>query len=256
MASKQTTPSAPKWVEVRELLAQRIGGAEWPAGFRVPPEPELADSLRVSRATLREALRSLQEDGLITRKSGAGTYVTLRPRLSNNLDVNFGVSDMIRAMGRVPGTRALHLYETAASDDEAESFGVEPGTPLAVVERVRTADDRPVVLSSDYYPVSALQISIDPDERLNGESLYDFFERRLGILVEHGVASIAPHQVDAHIAKLLEVPEGTLLLYLRQTDYAADGRPVLLSKEYHLADAFDFTVMRRGSRPGRSAGSA
>ena len=243
----------PKWVEVRDVLLERVTGGTWPTGFRVPPEPELAESLGVSRATLREALRSLQEEGVLSRRPGAGTFVTFRPRLTENLGENFGVSDMIRAMGMEAGTRALRLYETEADEQEAAGLGLEAGTPLAVVERIRTADGRPVVLSSDYYPATALQASMGSPERLGGESLYDFFERHLGIVIEHGVATLAPAVAGERVAEALEVAPGTLLLSITQIDYAADGTAVLLSKEHHLADAFEFTVVRRGSRPSKDA---
>jgi GntR family transcriptional regulator len=222
----------------------------WSTGMRVPPEPELAATLGVSRATLREALRGLEEDGLITRRPSAGTYVTRRPRLSNNLDVNFGVSDLIRSMGMTPGTSSFRLYEASATEDEAEAFGVTQGVSLAVVERIRTADGTPVVFSRDYYPVDILN-DRSTFQNLGAESLYDFLERKLGMEIQHGIASIQPAAADHVISEKLGVPRGTLLLYLRQTDYDSNGMPVLLSKEYHLAEAFQFTVVRRGPRPAK-----
>src|SRR5687767_4858304 len=91
---------------VRHELVKRIDGGEWRPSQRLPSEPDLASSLGVSRATLRDALRSLEEDGFVTRIQGAGTFVTYRPRLRNNLDANFGVSELIRAMGMRPGSEA------------------------------------------------------------------------------------------------------------------------------------------------------
>ena len=82
---------------VRDELAARIASGRLAPGAKLPAEPELADELGVSRPTLREALRSLEEDGFVTRTRGAGTYATRRPRLRNNLDVNFGVTEAIRA---------------------------------------------------------------------------------------------------------------------------------------------------------------
>jgi GntR family transcriptional regulator len=67
--------------------------------------------------------------------------------------------------------------------------------------------------------------------------------------VRQGVASIRPANAGREVSELLRVPEGTLLLYLLQVDYDAEGRPVLLSHEHHLADAFEVTVVRRGPGP-------
>lgn len=239
----------PKWVEVRDELEERIESGDWAAGDKILPEPALASSLGVSRATLRDALRALEEDGYLSRTPGAGTYITRRSKLANNLNINFGVSDMIRSMGAEPGTTGLALYETEASEDDAATLNLEAGAPLVVVERVRTADGRPVVFSRDFYPLAVLERGIEVHERISGESLYEFLERRLGILVQHGVATIAPTKADDEIAEKLEVEPGELLLYLRQADYDGEGTPVLLSKEYHLADAFEFNVVRRGARP-------
>jgi GntR family transcriptional regulator len=86
-------------------------------------------------------------------------------------------------------------------------------------------------------------------QRLVKGSVYEVMERHLGVVVHHGVASFTPAKAGRRIAGLLRVPRDTLVLYLWQIDYDGDGRPVLSSHEHHLADAFEFTVVRRG--PGR-----
>jgi DNA-binding GntR family transcriptional regulator len=80
-------------------------------------------------------------------------------------------------------------------------------------------------------------------------SIYEVLERDLGVVIHHGVARFRPVRADHVAAGRLGVPRGELLLYLWQVDYAEDGAAVLSSHEFHLADAFDFTVVRRG--PGR-----
>lgn len=240
------------WSSVREALAQRIAAGEMPPGYQLPPEPELATGFGVSRATLREALRSLEEDGFLTRTRGAGTFVTHRPRLRNNLDVNFGVTDAIRAAGMEPGSEANQAVERPASPEEARRLAVQSGAPIVVVERVRTADRRPVVYSQDLMPKAVVSDRSDLLERLLGRSIYEYLERDRGIVVHHGVASFRPIKADRSVAGRLRVIKGALLLYIRQVDYDDQGRPVLLSDEYHLADAFEFTVVRRG--PGRRFG--
>src|SRR5207249_5521311 len=134
---------------VRDELAGRITPGAIPHGSRLPPEPQLASELGVSRATLREALRSLEEDGFVTRRRGAGTYAMHRPRLRNNLDINFGVTEAIRSAGMRPGTVDVKVRIAPASDDEAEALDLSTGEPVVVVDPVRTADERRVVFSRD-----------------------------------------------------------------------------------------------------------
>jgi GntR family transcriptional regulator len=227
-----------------------IAGGRWRPGERLPSEPKLARDMGVSRATLRDALRSLEEDGFVSREHGAGTFVSFRPRLRNNLDVNFGVTQLIRAHGLEPGVASLSVSIELPDGECAHDLAIGPDEEVAVLERVRTADGEPVAFTRDFLPVATLG-SVDLLEGLGNESLYERLERELGIVIEHGVAWFRPLVSSERIAELLDHPEGTLLLFLHQVDYDAEGRPVLISHEYHLADAFEVAVVRRG--PGRAA---
>jgi GntR family transcriptional regulator len=234
---------------VRDQLADRIASGEIAAGGRLPPEPQLAAELGVSRATLREALRSLEEDGFVTRTRGAGTYVTSRPRLRNNLDVNFGVTEAIRAAGMRPGTASASVGTAAATAEEATALDLQPGDTVVVLERVRTADDRPVVWSRDV--VRATLLPAGALDRAADVSLYEVLAHS-GVAVLHGVVTVEPAIADKPLAKRLRIDPGARLMYLRQIDYDAAGEPVLLSHEHHVADAFEFSVVRRG--PGGGTG--
>jgi GntR family transcriptional regulator len=236
-------------VSVQNELRQRIDRGDLPAGARLPSEPELAAELQVSRATLREALRAMELEGLLRRRQGSGTFVADHPRMANSLDVNFGVTDAIRAAGMTAGiARARHWVEPASAG-EAALLELEPGQDVLVVERVRTAEGKPVVLSRDLFPSRLLAGHDLAVREMLERSIYDVLERDLGVVISHGVARFRPVRADHAVAGHLGVPRGELLLYLWQVDYAQDGTPVVSSHEFHLADAFDFTVVRRG--PGR-----
>ena len=236
-------------VSVQGELAERIGQGQLAAGTRLPSEPELAAEFGVSRATLREALRALEGQGLVHRRWGSGTYVTERTRVANSLEENFGVSDAIRAAGIRPAPSRDGSGPGQASASEAERLELDPGQDVLVVERVRTADGRPVVFSRDILPGKIIGDRTDIADQMLRRSIYEVLERDLGIVINHGVASFRPVTADRTVARLLGTRAGELLLYLWQVDYAQGGAAVLSSHEYHLADAFDFSVVRRG--PGR-----
>jgi GntR family transcriptional regulator len=236
-------------VTVRQELTQRIEDGHLQVGSRLPSEPDLAAELGVSRATLREALRSLEAEGLLRRMWGSGTFVAESPRVANSLDLNFGVTDAIRAAGMEAGAERGRSWVEPASASEAERLGMEPGHDVLLIERVRTADGKPVVVSRDVLPHSLVEGRDDLVRAMCEGSVYEIFERDLGIVIQHGVASFRPVKADRSVAGLLDVPRGEMLLYLWQVDFGEDGMPVLSSHEYHLAGSFEFSVVRRG--PGR-----
>src|SRR5207249_5910125 len=116
----------PRAVQVRAELTQRIDSGALPAGSRLPSEPALATELGVSRATLREALRAMESEGLLRRMWGSGTFVADGRRVANSLDLNFGVTDAIRAAGMQAGVESARHWLEPASAAEAKRFDLEP----------------------------------------------------------------------------------------------------------------------------------
>lgn len=233
---------------IAEDLRERLESGEFLAGARLPSEPELARALGVSRSSLRSAIALLEADGLLRRLHGSGTFVTERPLLRNDLSQNFGVSEMITATGLKAGTVDARAGLEPAPAQVAEAFGIEPGTPLSVLYRVRTADGRRVVQSIDWCREQLL----DPSElaALGESSLYQALGSQ-GITIHHGVATISPTIASREIARRLKVPAGSLLITLFQVDSTILGEVVLVSLEHHLADAIEISVYRRG--PGEIA---
>ena len=135
----------------------------------------------------------------------------------------------------------------------AEQLRVPPGTPLVTVERVRTADGRPVVYSLDTLPESVLQRGEFDPQLFMTQSLYNILQTLLGQVIEYGIARLLPLSAPDYVAEKLQLPLNALTMYIVQTDYAPDDTPLVYSREYHLPDAFDFIVWRRG--PTRLYGS-
>lgn len=229
-------------VIIRGWIEDLIRRGELQAGAQLPSEDELAQLLEVSRPTLREALGALEAEGLILRLRGVGTFVGPRALLRNNLDVNFGVTDLIRSFGGTPGAKDVRVEELPASEEDAAALQVAPGDPLLRIERVRTMDGLPVVFSIDVLPSGVLTMPLELEEG----SIYSLLEGA-GRPVHHGVARIRPATAAGSLAKRLDIPSGALLLVLDQIDYDHRGKPIVHSEEWHVANAFEITVFRKGS---------
>lgn len=234
---------------VRDGLRRLIVTRSYGPGSKLPNEDALAQRFAVSRATIREAVRGLVEEGYLSRRHGSGTYVTTRPLLRNSLDTNFSYTSYLESTGVRAGRRILEVRSKPASASVAEQLHLEPGRAIVELRRVRTADDRPAVYSVDHIPADIVDIDRD-GEALCG-STYALLAAS-GHPVRHGEAVIAPASATPELAAILEVMPGTLLQYLQQVDIDAAGRRVMLSMEWHVPSVVELRVYRRG--PGTTEG--
>jgi GntR family transcriptional regulator len=242
--SRRTTLTEAAHQELHRAVIKGI----YPPGSQLPTEAELGEILGVSRTVVREALRALEEDGLIARRHGVGTFVRNRPILKH-LNFNFGITEMIEAAGLTPGTSYLkiHTHKVDGGDQQiVEQLNLPLDTSLITIERVRTANEKPVVYSLDTFPEALLAGALLETSRLHQESLYQILQSEFGQVIDYGVAQVLPAKTPPHVAEKLALPKNSLVLYLIQVDYSPDDKPILLSREYHLPSAFDFMIWRRG----------
>lgn len=250
---------------VREEVRDRIRDGRFSDGVQLPPEIELATSLGVSRTTVREALLQLEQEGLLIRRHGYGTFVRSAARLRGSLNANLSATEVIKGHGMDPGTSHARVDEVAADEAIASILGLQPGAPVLRLERVRTADGRPVIFTIDVIPTGLfrdagldVEVLLDP-----GLSLYRLYAERLGRSITDGQASIRLTRADTLVADRLGIPAGSPILRLEQVDATAEGEAVLFSLESYVADTFEFSVHRRGpaldalptrARPARTSG--
>ncbi|WP_203246277.1 GntR family transcriptional regulator [Sporosarcina beigongshangi] len=230
------------YVQVIERLKNDIELGIFKENARFPSEFELARTLGVSRATLREALRVLEEEKVIVRKHGVGTFVNPKPLFSSGIEHLSSVSSMIRAAGMEPGTIFLDVTETDSCEDNMEKFNCSVGDPLVTIKRVRTADQEPVVYCIDQ--VLSKNIPLRTDELLN-ESIFDAIEKSGTIRIAQAVAHIEPVGYDDEVSSILRCGVDVPLLVLLQHHYSEEGEMVLYSKNYFRADKFSFHVVRK-----------
>ncbi len=229
--------------QVRQELLADLMGRGLQRGDKLPNENELADRFAVSRATVREAVLGLLEAGYLVRRHGSGTYVTNSPRGNHTLDSTVSYNAMIRQAGHEPGDRVIDKGVRAPTELERGLLDLGEGENVIEVERLRLADRRPVIYSRDRIPEPLL--AGEPADALDS-SLYVILERS-GHPVTRASARLLPTVADARLARLLELKRGAPLLHIDQVDYDASGRGVMLSLEWHVADAFELIVNRRST---------
>ena len=223
--------------------AIRLG--KFPAGSQLPSEMELLQMMGISRTTLREALRILEEQRLIRKRRGLGTFVMERA-IVKDMSRNFGITEMISQAGYAPGTRDFQIFSDKASKSLAGKLSIPEKSMIVMIERVRTANDTPIVWTRDIMPQEYLGGWMPTEANLKGVSLYECLERYANVRIVDGVASFNPVQASREIAEKLSIKRNALLLLIEQVDHDQEQRPVLYSAEYHLTDKFNFIIHRKG----------
>jgi GntR family transcriptional regulator len=231
---------------LRDELLEEITSSQLQPGTKLPTEGELAKRFNVSRATVRDAVRALIEAGYVTRRRGSGSYVAERRRMPHGLDSTLSYLAMIESAGVRAG---MHILEAALEQCSEEDGPLQPspGDTVLAVERVRTADDRPVIYSHDRIPARLLRTDLDL-QNLH-PSLFALL-KSCGHEADHATATLRAVASTGHVAGILGIRRGKPLLYIEEIDYDRDGTPVMLSREWHVSEAFDVRVNRKAHTRG------
>lgn len=230
------------YLQVIDRLKQDIDKGIFKEKEKLPSEFELAKSLGVSRATLREALRLLEEENVIVRRHGVGTFVNSKPIFTSGIEQLSSVSSMIRKAGMEPGTVYLSSMQAIPSEDDILRFQCGGEQSIVTMERVRTANDEPVVYCVDKVPKNYL-----PNDFLIREegSIFTALEESGEIHISYAVTYIDPVGYHEIASPTLNCEPETSLLVLKQLHYDENDRVVLYSKNYFRADKFSFHVVRK-----------
>jgi len=240
----QKVRQRPLYIQAKEEIRRFIDERGLKSGDLLPPEGNLCQRLGISRGTLREAMRALEDEELVVRKQGIGTYVAHNELLiSSTLDLNEGVTEMIRGKGMVPGSRDISIEKIQANRKIGKVLGLENAEKLFLIKRVRTANDVPVAYTQDFIPAKIIPES--EHEQLGAGSLYSLIENRLNIELASSLLRVKPVKATKAMAQKLSIKTGDLLIYLQQTDASTTGLPIIYSEEYFVSQRFEFVVLRK-----------
>jgi GntR family transcriptional regulator len=213
-------------------------------GERLSAEPELARRLGVSRATLREAMRAFEGQGLIRRRQGVGTFVVSHKQvIESGLEALDSIETLANKIGLNVSMGDLNIEEIKANSMQAEKLVVAENSTLVQVTRVIHAENRPVAYLIDVLPEDVLTPA-DLSEGFTG-SVLDLLLKRGSPSLANSVAEIQAVAASAEIARALQIQRGDVLLMLGALLYAVNGKIVDLSSSYFLPGYFRFHVVRK-----------
>ncbi len=226
--------SGPLYQQLQRALRGAIGKRLIASDEALPPERDLADEFGISRITVRKALDGLVSEGLLTRRQGAGTFVSARVEKSFSKLSSFS-EDML-SRGRKPHSEWLSRSAGAVTPAESMTLGLSPGTPVYRFSRIRFADGSPMALEYSTVPASCL-----PSVEAVDTSLYQALDES-GARPVRALQRLRAVLFTAEQAQLLGVADKAAGLLIERRGFHKDGRPVEFTQSYYRGDAYDFVA--------------
>ncbi|MDC7694616.1 GntR family transcriptional regulator [Asticcacaulis sp. DXS10W] len=222
---------APLYLQLQKVLREAIRARVFVADDAIPPERDLAEAFDVSRITVRKAIDGLVNEGLLTRRRGAGTFVAARVEKSFSKLSSFS-EDMI-SRGRKPHSVWVSKSEGAVTPEEALSLGLSPGSLVYRFHRIRYADDSTMALEYSTIPGYCL-----PTIEAVGDSLYAALEAS-GHRPVRALQRLRAISFSRDQAEQLSVTAGEPGLFIERRGFLADGRAAEFTQSYYRGDAYD-----------------
>jgi GntR family transcriptional regulator len=231
--------------QIKENISAKIN--EYDYMSQLPSEPKLASEFGVSRNTIREALKALENEGLIVSRHGIGTFVT---RYKNHGKMRYNIATLesttkiIENHGYIPGTKEVYFDIRTASEEISKKLGSKIPVEVLYIERVRTANDVPTVFVENYIPYE--DGMLEDYTRNKYDSIFIFLEKYNPI--SFASCSINSILSDEQLNKKLSLNQQIALLLLQQVHYSVKSKPVYYSNSYFITDKLEFNLIRRHSK--------
>ncbi len=212
----------PLYVQLRDALRGQIENGEWKVGSQVPTESELMEQYRVGRATVRQALQELVNQGLLYRKQGKGTFVS-RPRQEDDIEALISFTAEMTARGVTPSARVLGTWVMNAPADIREQLQLKDNDKALRLERLRFGDGVPIALELahlNYEMVPGLE-----KEDLTG-SLYHRLVHVHELRITRVQQTVQPGLASGREAELLGIRRGSPVLVIDRLSFIQDGKPL------------------------------
>jgi len=229
----------PLYTQIKEILRARILDGSYQPHQQMPSESEMMAAFGVSRITVRQALNDLQNEGLIFRVHGKGSFVS-KPKAFQDLGRLQGFGEAMRPMGYETFARVLAIKTVTPSTQVAEKLQLPKRAKVTELQRLRFLNREPISLDVTYLPTAIGQRLAKED--LAARDIFVILENDYGLALGHAELQIGSMLADEALAAQLKVEAGSPLLFIERTTHTADGTPVDYEHLYYRGDAFQYKV--------------
>ncbi len=228
----------PLYVQIRKSLREDIINKVLVPGQKIPSEDELAAQFGVSRMTVRQGISDLIDEGLLYRRHGVGTFVA-QPHLERDHTRLTSFIESAKKEGMDVRVEVLIADILPAKLKAARSLALNEGDLVIRVKTLRFVAGLPITVHDAYIPYKLFPQLLQED--LESNHLWDILES-YGFRVKRAIQRLEAREADEEIARLLEVDEGSPILYKERTVYLDDGTPVEFTYCYNRGDRYRLTV--------------
>lgn len=226
----------PLYFQIAQRIEKAILSGDLPAGSRLENEVSLGERLGLSRPTVRRAIQDLVDKGLLVRRRGIGTQV-VHGQVTRGVELTSLYEDLSRS-GQKPSTKILEYKTIKADSKMAEKLGVEIGSDVLYMRRLRSADNVAVSIMENWLPAEFTDIS---EEELNEHGLYQILRAR-GVTIRVAKQRIGARKASQQESNDLEIEKQASLLTMDRTAYDNSGRAVEFGHHCYRPDLYSFEV--------------
>ncbi|MCM3790296.1 UTRA domain-containing protein [Domibacillus indicus] len=240
MKTKVKRYAKPLYVQLKEKIKKNIENEQYAIGSQLPTEAELCELHGVSRITIRRAIAELEEEGIVQKQHGIGTFVKSAGKIKRELVSVGGFSEFLVQSGKQPKTKILSTAVVTIADVNIDSLHVELEEPILEINRLHLIDDEPIHLESSYYSLKKFP---DLDKHLEeSSSIYSIIKNRYKVDLVKNQKTLNVINPTMEQAALLKSSPDHSFYEIEKVAFDQDDVPIHFAKSYLPTHKVTFTI--------------
>jgi len=229
----------PAYQRIQTVIRGRISNGELKPGDSVASERELARLHGVSLMTARHALAGLEQEGVVERRRGAGTFVA-PPRIHFNKLMSY--TEQMASRGLAAASKVIMSKVIEGDEEIAARLMLPATTKMIKIERLRHTSDEPFALETCYLPAEKFPgLVLEPLAR---GSLFSTLERDYEVQLTYADEEVDATAAESRVAQMLQVPRGAPVMRIRQVIYSSNAKPVIYVVGFYRAERHSLFIRR------------